>query len=428
MLLAGYADADITPPPGEEMTGYGYYLNRRARGTLDPLRARALALSDGDAQAVVVQIDLLGLPEDLVAQVRRDAQEQRGLPAERLMLHCTHTHSGPAAMPLFGCGMPSEYYPRLLRAKLADCIGRALDDLKPAASTRRFEIDFPNGFAHNRVGGTDLDTRVRGLRIECEAAQPIVALSYACHPVVLGRNDEYSADYPGHLINEFNAYGERAVYLNGCCGDVNPKSNAFRFGSGTPDTLRIYGRDLAAAARRGLARSEPWTPGPIRARSRRIPLMMDMPALPALRASLEKRRAELEKNPADHRARVETVWLERMIGLTEAGALQDAMRAEVQAIACGDVAFVALSGETFTRLGRIVRRGAADHLLMIAATSNGLLGYIATPEDYDRRGYASTSACKLYGMPLPAREAGVRWAEEGERLVADACGSAPAGG
>ena len=50
-MRAGYADVDITPPPGEELTGYGYYLNRRATGALDRLMARVVALDEGGGDA-----------------------------------------------------------------------------------------------------------------------------------------------------------------------------------------------------------------------------------------------------------------------------------------------------------------------------------------------------------------------------------------
>ena len=321
-MLAGYADLDITPAPGEEMTGYGYFLNRRATGTLDPLMARALSLSDGQARAAIVQLDLLGLSRELVADVRVEAQKRYGLAPEQLMLHCTHTHSGPATMPLIGVGNPSEYYPRELKAKLLDVVARALDDLKPVTETSRFAADFPDGFAHNRVGGSDLDTHVRGLRIEAEGARPTIVISYACHPVVLGRNGEYSADYVGHVIAEFNAYGTRALYLNGCCGDINPASNAYRFGSGKQETLRIYGRDLAAMVKQAMQDATPWEPGPLRACSRMIPLGMQMPDAADMRAALEEHREAIRQNPGDHRARVEVVWLERMIGFEEAGKIQ----------------------------------------------------------------------------------------------------------
>ena len=419
-MLAGYADVDITPAPGEEMTGYGYFLNRRATGALDPLMARVLALGDGESKAAVAQLDLLGLPRDFVADVRAEAQTRFGLPADCLMLHCTHTHSGPATMPLFGVGTPSEYYPRELHKRLLSVIGRALDDLRPATATRRFVEDFPDGFAHNHVGGTDLDTHVRGLAIDVESARPILVISYACHPVTLGRNDEFSADYPGHLIGEFNAYGTRAVYLNGCCGDINPACNAYRFGSGKAETLRIYGRDLAAAVRRAARAAIPWEPGPLRACSRLVPLAMRMPDLADMRAALSESREALNADPDNGQLRVAAMWHEKMIGLQEAGMLQEAMSAEIQAISCGDVVFVALSGETFTRLGQIVRNSAPDRHLMVAATSNGLLGYIATPEDAVNRGYASFAAAKIYGMPLPAPEAGLNWAAAGCEVVARA--------
>ena len=416
-MLAGYADVDISPSPGEEMTGYGYFLNRRGTGVLDPLMGRVLALSDGQSKAVVVQLDLLGLPRDFVADVRREAEKSLGLPCECVMLHCTHTHSGPATMPLFGVGTPSEYYPRELRGKLLSAIGRALEDLRPVAAARRFSGDFPEGFAHNRVGGPDVDTHVRGLAIEVEGARPLMVISYACHPVTLGRNDEFSADYPGHLIGEFNAYGTRAVYLNGCCGDINPACNAYRFGSGKTETLRIYGRDLAAAVRKAARTAVPWEPGPLRACSRLLPLDMQMPDVCGMRTALSEHREALAGNPDDSRLRVEVMWHEKMIGLQEAGMLQDAMSAEIQAISCGDVVFVALSGETFTRLGQIIRDSASGKHLLIAATSNGLLGYIATPEDAVKQGYASFAAAKLYGMPLAAPEAGLRWATAGCDVV-----------
>lgn len=419
-MLAGYAEIDITPDPGEEMTGYGYFLNRRGVGTLDPLTARALSLGDGQAKAVIVQIDLLGLSKEFVADVRAEAQGRFGLPPECLMLHCTHTHSGPATVWLFGCGTPSEYVLTALCAKLLTVIERVLADLRPVSATRRFAGGFPEGFAFNRTGGTDRDTDVRGVQIELGGARPILVLSYACHPVTLGVNREYSADYPAYLLREFNAYGVRALYLNGCCGDIDPVSNAYRWGSGTCDTLRIYGRDLAAAARRAMEKMEAWAPGPLRAVSRMVPLEARMPDAAELRRALDEHRGALRQNPNDVRKRVDVMWHERMLRLTESGALQEAMRAEIQAIGCGDVVFVGLSAETFTRLGWMIREAVPQRHLMIAATSNGVLGYIATPEDAEKRAYASFGACKAYGMPLPALDAGVKWAAEGGRIVQEA--------
>ena len=422
-MRAGYANIDITPPPGQEMTGYGYYLDRRATGTLDRLMGRAVALEEGGSCAVVVQLDLLALSAAFVARVRSRAADLFGLPPEALMLHCTHTHTGPATMSLYGCGMPSEDFVFELEHKLVRLARAALDDLRPVASARKFQTDFPEGFAHNRVGGTDLDTHVRGVAVDVEGGRPILVLSYACHPVTLGRLDQYSADYCGALIREFNAYGIRALYLNGCSGDINPLSNTVNWGSGTRETLQIYGRDLAAAARRGLSASVPWTTGPIHCASSLIPLEAAPASLEQLQTGLEQVRKRLAESPEDGLSRVDERWHELQISYQTTGTLAREMSAEIQAIACGDVYFAGLSAEAFTRLGQIIRDSAPSHLGLIAATCNGVRGYIATREDVEGGGYASASAAKIYGMPLPAPGAGEKWAQEGAGVVAAALGT-----
>lgn len=422
-MNAGYADVDITPDPGEEMTGYGYFLNRRATGTLDPVRARALALEEGGERAVIVQLDLLGLSKDFVADVRAEAQQRLGLPPSHLMLHCTHTHSGPSSIPTFGCGSPSEHYLFLLRQRLIPVIEKALSGPRPVRAMQRFDVDWPEGFAHNRVGCDDLDTRVRGLRIELDGARPILLISYACHPVTLGANREFSADYCGAVLREFNAYGVRALYLNGCCGDINPATHAYAWGAGTRETLLIYGRDLAAVVRRALADAAPCQPGPVRACSRMIPLEHEPTTPDRLREDLKDVQTALRSSPTDGPRRVDALWHERMIRLHESQAAGRAAEAEIQAIACGDIVFVGISAETFTRLGQIVRAGVPDRHLLIAATSNGVVGYIGTEDDVRRKGYASFSACKLYGMAVPTPGAGEKWAAQGVEVVADAAGA-----
>lgn len=416
-MRAGFAEVDITPPSGEEMTGYGYYLNRRATGALDPLKARAVALDDGDHRAVVVQLDLIGLPGDLVEQIRGQARERLGLRPEALLLHCTHTHSGPGIAQVEGCGCASEYYPPQVVAHTLEVVAAALEDLREVAEARRLDVDFPEGFAYNREGAGEVDTQVRGVELRVTGAAPIVVVAYACHPVTLGRNTEYSADYPGYVLRELNAYGLRALYLNGPCGDINPATHACAWGSGTVETLRIYGRDLAAAVRAGLRQAPVLEMGPLSCVSRRVPLNHVRPKPDELRRELAEVEDHLGREPGDGPARVHATWCRRMMELVEGGGLAEAMAAEVQAIACGELVFAGLAGEVFTRLGGIVRQGAGGRHVLMGATANAVRGYIGTPEDIERNGYASLAAARIYGMALLTPQAGVRWAEGGAEVL-----------
>jgi len=418
----GYADVDITPQPGEELTGYGYYLNRRATGAADPLLARALAMSDGDARAVVVQLDLLALSAQFVDDVRGECERRLGLPGSHLMLHCTHTHSGPAVRVAFGCGRPSEHFLHDLNRHLVSVVEGALENLTEADSMEAFEIPWPKGFAHNRVGGSELDTHVRGVRIVPTAGRPIVLMNYACHPVTMGVNREYSADYPGALIREFNAYGTRALFLTGCSGDINPLINAYKHGMGTSETLRIYGRDLAAVVREGLRQACDWTPGPLRVISEMVPVAYDMPGEDEFAEALAGLKAQVLDSPDDGTLRANIEWHEAMLAAYAQGTMDEISRAEIQVIGCGNVLFAGLAAETFTKLGQMIRDAAPDHLSIIGATTNGVIGYLSDSADVARGGYASSSAAKLYGMPLPTPEAGETWAREGARIVREVIG------
>src|SRR5437764_3184084 len=57
-LQAGAARADITPPTGHPMWGYGARHDAPSVGVLDPLLARALVLSAGGRRIALVSLDL----------------------------------------------------------------------------------------------------------------------------------------------------------------------------------------------------------------------------------------------------------------------------------------------------------------------------------------------------------------------------------
>jgi hypothetical protein len=107
-----------------------------------------------------------------------------------------------------------------------------------------------------------------------------------------------------------------------------------------------------------------------------------------------------------------------MLELHRTNNLDRACHAEVHVIACGDLVIAGLSGEIFTRLGQTIRAGAPDRHVLVAASCNGVVSYIATHEDVAAGGYASHAATKLYGFGLARSGAGEAWAQAGAELVA----------
>ncbi len=67
-LQAAYDEVDITPPLGGSMPGY--FRDRLATGTLDPLKAKALYLRRDTESVALVACDLIGVGAPIVRRIR----------------------------------------------------------------------------------------------------------------------------------------------------------------------------------------------------------------------------------------------------------------------------------------------------------------------------------------------------------------------
>jgi len=84
-------------------------------------------------------------------------------------------------------------------------------------------------FEHNpeQVPTAPVDPTVSVVRIDTAGGTPLAVLvSYACHPVVLGSdNQQYSADFPAtmnHIVEEQIGGKVMSFFLQGAPGDINP--------------------------------------------------------------------------------------------------------------------------------------------------------------------------------------------------------------
>jgi len=144
VLEAGFGRADITPPPGPGIQGYGLD-GQRTRGYRHRLYARAMALRGADGYLVVLVVT--DLPQ-VSAVLHREAAErlhrtsQGCVGADRLMLSATHTHAGPGNFFLSevvnkGGGPVSGYDARMvdfLASGIARAAQQAVDALRPAVA------------------------------------------------------------------------------------------------------------------------------------------------------------------------------------------------------------------------------------------------------------------------------------------------------
>jgi len=103
-IQAGCGEAIITPPLGVELTGYGYYLERKAEEVADDLKVRAIYIRHERETVILISCDLLSLSVEFTDERRKELAARHNLPISNILLTCIHTHAGPAIHDLPGLG------------------------------------------------------------------------------------------------------------------------------------------------------------------------------------------------------------------------------------------------------------------------------------------------------------------------------------
>jgi len=126
---AGAAKVTITPEKPMWMSGYASRIHP-AEGTLIDLWAKALVLEDAAGQRVaVLTLDLVGIDREFSLAVRKLIEARTGLPAARVAICCSHTHTGPVV----GENLGAMYFLDDEQARLARDYAAALPEKLAAA-------------------------------------------------------------------------------------------------------------------------------------------------------------------------------------------------------------------------------------------------------------------------------------------------------
>jgi hypothetical protein len=312
-MNAGFAQADITPRLGVQLTGYGPYRNRAAQKILAPLAARAMAVVQGRSRALLVNLEMCGTPRDLAIRIREAVARRTGFKPDEVFVTSTHTHSGPAIGGMLGWGEPDAIYVETLPSRVAEAAEKAVKALAPVA-WRYAEVPC-EGIAINREtdrGGwmfdpieVRLDPKFRPAHPEetdptlrllaAYAAGKLVGVlhHFGCHAVV---GSEQTFDVHGDFVGLASQAIERAhpgataIFLPGAMGDINPPV-CHRAEKETHRALRVLAKKYAAVIGRGLRAAQPLVADGLKSVRRDVSFSRK----PWSRALVAQRIRELEK-------------------------------------------------------------------------------------------------------------------------------------
>jgi hypothetical protein len=138
-----------------------------------------------------------------------------------------------------------------------------------------------------------------------------------------------------------------------------------------------------------------------------LPLLTP-PGEEELRAELTERAAQLRAAEEQGASRAITNpmryhvnWLTAMIAEGDRLATWTSSPGEVWVARVGDCAIVGTPGELFSEIGQAVRSASPFGTTLFAGYCQGILGYVATPDEYPHGGYEPAVAHRGYAHPAP---------------------------
>lgn len=399
-MLAGFAEADITPPVGTLIPG-GFFPNISTDISCELFVNAAAFTSDGGS-VILISMDILSSKPWYTDSIRKRVSSATGVPADNILVAATHTHSGPAVEyqlwlcppdeaaaaaradiavktattawnsrteALIGAGVSEErrysfnrdYYMTDGTIRMNPGYSNADKIVKPAG-----EVDYSVNFL--RVGGRD--GKINAFLVN-------YANHACCHNP--GDNFHISSDYPGYLrraLKERYGSNVKVLFFNGCAGDINcydyiNRTDSEYLGPGK-NAPRVIGtalaEDIAAVNDKVVAEQECRIAALSRicTVSRRFRSAADLEWARGIAADMESH------TPMDRAFATEY--------LENTDSEPDTVELEVQTIQLGPWAIVGLPSEIFTCIGLDIKACSPYPVTVVFELANGTHGYI--PPEY----------------------------------------------
>ena len=410
MMKAGFYETDITPPLGTERPAT---FDKRLIQTIhDPLKSRAVVISDGTEKIALVGVDSINSGPGF----RRRVEE--ALPEFKVILNFSHTHyGGNLKDPLPGIEeAPEEIKQYALVDSVAHdsvyynfCLKQVITSVRMADS-RLEEVEF--SFNKGRVENLIFNRRIRmkdghvqthpgkGNPDNVDFAGPVddqvgvvgvwkkgtkemlgFLLNFSCHACI--RLDGATADFPGVAVETVRkVYGPHvgAVYVNGASGDVTQINNLSLKRDTGGDIADKLGMVLGGEAVKLLADSDRGEVNTLRYMFREI-----VPARQKVDpAVVEEARERARNNDGSSQFKMaKTIaiqaYVDQVVG-------DKAAKEKLAVLQLGPLVVCSSSGEMFAQFALDLKAASAFPYTWYAQLNGGPLGYVPTMDCFAKTG------------------------------------------
>lgn len=404
-LRVGVAAADFIAD--DSMPIAGSILPGTVQGQEGKLRAVALVLEKpGDGKLAIVACDILMITRDLLDPVVRQIRDATGIPAERVLINCTHTHHAPSTVRLHGYDRHPAFCEEVQR-KIVQAVKAADADLSSGGCQFLYHLGREEtvgmnsrlmladgsifwigdrGDAVRPTGPFDPELPVLAFR-DPEGRIKGILFNHSTHTIGTRDGRKRSPSFYGLAAQELE--GE----LGGVIGFIEGASGStHNIGGSTPVPEAI--QRIKEAVKSALGRAEPRAVDKLAAIKRpftfRVRHFDEAKEDAAVTAYCEKRaplsaRATIEvfrnmrKELAPRQGQEQTTWL--------------------QVMRLGDVAIVGVPAEFFTKLGLDIKKRSPFRNTFIAELANDWIGYVPDQDAFQLGGYQVWTGYHSYCGP-----------------------------
>ena len=416
-LIMGAAQEKITPEVGCLLCGY--VLDLTSKSVNDDLTATAYYFSQGGVESIMVSLTVCVITEDIAWTIRKMIEDKTGVPAENVLLHATHTHSGPVTGNVVGFGVADMKYideifvPGILKASAdakatAEPVSMAVATGNSYVAVNRRELTEDNEvkLGQNPWGALDPTMTVISFKNDAGVIKGTM-IHYGCHGTAAGRSVEITRDWSGVMVDAVSRYGGGiCAFFGGPEGDVGPRLMNGQTTAGeepknilgevgiaiehggyaAQDALRIFKNTLHYSSDVTLEVSSS---------------IIELPVDPRPALEFAKEEYEKYKQYTVNYLGAYASHLRDVIKSYEEGYEEKTHRELQQTIVrIGDVAFVSFSYELFAEIGLRIKKHSPIPFTLSLSNTQGTDGYFPAESDICRGGYEVTMFKMKYIQPI----------------------------
>jgi len=410
------ASVDITPPIGLPIGG-NVRDDNISRGIHDNLYCDIILLEESNEKVCFLDFDLLALDYKMCNYIKSEIIKKSDLDFEKIVITCSHTHSGPDVGDFFKDEISKECveYIKNVALIVSERVGTMDKELKDSiikiSKSAVYDLSFnrrlvmKDGPMRMNWEGVDPETveKVAGpidpdlfVISIYDTSEKIKALmvNFTLHPAILvGQDWLWSKDYINYLNNYIKDRLEHDVvvfFANGAEGNINHINYQDRNQERGFKEARRIGESLGKYVLDAIDSAE-------KIESTNLKCLSSIINLPL--RSISKEEIDNAKKLIEERGDYipslldgvpDEVYAREIIKLSK---IKDKyVETQIHAVRIGDNAIATLPGEVFVEFGLRIKKESPFKNTLVFGLANDCVGYVPTNEAFDEGGYEVKTA------------------------------------